>query len=131
MELIVLETADEIGQVGADVVLDALGTSTGPVLGLATGSSPVVVYEALSARDHTSDLRLSAVDAFALDEYVGLAADHPQNYATYLREQVVIPHRRAVVVLNEAAASRLQLTDYYRYVYANKPAWQQHGRSAT
>ncbi|HEY4224731.1 MAG TPA: glucosamine-6-phosphate deaminase [Pseudolysinimonas sp.] len=30
-------------------------------------------------------------------------------------------HRRATVILDEAAASKLQLADYYRYTYANKP----------
>jgi glucosamine-6-phosphate deaminase len=33
-------------------------------------------------------------------------------------------HPRATVILDEAAASRLELADYYRYTYANKPAWQ-------
>ena len=33
-------------------------------------------------------------------------------------------HPRATVILDEAAASGLQLADYYRYTYANKPAWQ-------
>jgi glucosamine-6-phosphate deaminase len=33
-------------------------------------------------------------------------------------------HPRAVVVLDEAAASALTLTDYYRHTFANKPAWQ-------
>jgi glucosamine-6-phosphate deaminase len=33
-------------------------------------------------------------------------------------------HPDAVVLLDEAAASRLTLTDYYRFVVDNKPAWQ-------
>ena len=33
-------------------------------------------------------------------------------------------HRRAVVILDEAAASKLQLTEYYRFTYDHKPAWQ-------
>jgi glucosamine-6-phosphate deaminase len=33
-------------------------------------------------------------------------------------------HRHATVVVDEAAASELQLADYYRYTYANKPEWQ-------
>ncbi|GAA2753627.1 glucosamine-6-phosphate deaminase [Amnibacterium kyonggiense] len=33
-------------------------------------------------------------------------------------------HRTAVVLLDEAAASKLTLADYYRFTYANKPAWQ-------
>lgn len=33
-------------------------------------------------------------------------------------------HRHATVVVDEAAASELQLADYYRHTYANKPEWQ-------
>jgi glucosamine-6-phosphate deaminase len=33
-------------------------------------------------------------------------------------------HPHATVVVDEAAASRLRLADYYRYVYAGKPDWQ-------
>ena len=33
-------------------------------------------------------------------------------------------HEHAMVVVDEAAASKLELADYYAYTYANKPAWQ-------
>ena len=33
-------------------------------------------------------------------------------------------HRRATVVIDEAAAGQLTLADYYRDTYANKPPWQ-------
>ena len=33
-------------------------------------------------------------------------------------------HAHVTVVVDEAAASELQLADYYRYAYENKPAWQ-------
>jgi glucosamine-6-phosphate deaminase len=33
-------------------------------------------------------------------------------------------HPDATVIVDEDAASRLTLTDYYRYTYANKPSWQ-------
>jgi glucosamine-6-phosphate deaminase len=33
-------------------------------------------------------------------------------------------HRRAAVLVDEAAASRLRLADYYRWTYEHKPAWQ-------
>jgi glucosamine-6-phosphate deaminase len=33
-------------------------------------------------------------------------------------------HRDANVIVDEAAASRLTLADYYRYTFANRPAWQ-------
>lgn len=34
-------------------------------------------------------------------------------------------HRRATVVVDEAAAADLRLGDYYRWTYSHKPAWQQ------
>ena len=33
-------------------------------------------------------------------------------------------HEHATVIIDEAAASKLRLADYYRYTYDNKPAWQ-------
>lgn len=33
-------------------------------------------------------------------------------------------HPRASVLIDEAAAARLRLADYYRWTYAHKPAWQ-------
>jgi len=33
-------------------------------------------------------------------------------------------HPHATVVVDEAAAARLELADYYRYTYAHLPAWQ-------
>ena len=33
-------------------------------------------------------------------------------------------HEHATVVVDEEAAAGLQLADYYRYTFANKPAWQ-------
>lgn len=35
-------------------------------------------------------------------------------------------HRRATVVIDEAAAAGLQLTDYYRHTYDHKPLWQRY-----
>ncbi|RKR75427.1 glucosamine-6-phosphate deaminase [Frondihabitans australicus] len=33
-------------------------------------------------------------------------------------------HRHATIIVDEAAASKLTLTEYYKYTYANKPAFQ-------
>jgi glucosamine-6-phosphate deaminase len=33
-------------------------------------------------------------------------------------------HQHATIVIDEAAAAQLTLTDYYKYTYANKPEWQ-------
>ena len=33
-------------------------------------------------------------------------------------------HQHATVIVDDAAAGQLTLSDYYRHTYANKPAWQ-------
>ncbi|KPI02708.1 Glucosamine-6-phosphate deaminase [Actinobacteria bacterium OK074] len=33
-------------------------------------------------------------------------------------------HPHATVIVDESAASKLKLADYFRYTYSNKPAWQ-------
>ena len=38
-------------------------------------------------------------------------------------------HPRCVVVLDEAAASRLKQTDYYRWIFENEPEWEQFRNS--
>ncbi len=35
-------------------------------------------------------------------------------------------HPEAVVIVDEAAAAKLERGDYYRWVYDNKPSWQKH-----
>jgi len=44
--------------------------------------------------------------------------------AAILPASAIQLHPHATVVVDEAAASRLRLADYYRYTFENKPAWQ-------
>jgi len=59
------------------------------VLGLATGSTPLPVYRAL--HDELAGIDVSRVRGFALDEYVGLPADHPESYRSVIAREVVEP----------------------------------------
>jgi glucosamine-6-phosphate deaminase len=34
-------------------------------------------------------------------------------------------HRRCTVIVDESAATKLQGSDYYRWVFANEPEWQE------
>ncbi len=55
------------------------------VLGLATGGSPVGTYAKLVELYRQGTLDFSKARTVNLDEYVGLAPDHPQSYAYYMR----------------------------------------------
>ena len=54
------------------------------VLGLATGSSPLAIYDELVARYEAGRLSFGRARGFTLDEYVGLPADHPERYRTVI-----------------------------------------------
>jgi glucosamine-6-phosphate deaminase len=54
------------------------------VLGLATGSSPLGVYQLLAERHRAGEVSFSAASGFLLDEYVGLPAEHPQRYRSVI-----------------------------------------------
>lgn len=82
MEVIILRDAHEVGQVGADVIAQHVRANPATVLGLATGSSPLSVYQEVAQRVQTGQLSLSGCRAFMLDEYVGLPTGHPESYAS-------------------------------------------------
>jgi len=65
------------------------------VLGLPTGSSPIGTYEALVRLYKEGKVSFKNVVTFNMDEYVGLAEDHPQSYHYfmhyYLFDHIDIP----------------------------------------
>ena len=56
------------------------------VLGLATGSTPLGVYEELIRRHQGGDVDFSRVITFNLDEYYPMSPDSPHSYHRYMWE---------------------------------------------
>jgi glucosamine-6-phosphate deaminase len=69
-----------MGGVAADAVDALLDRKPDAVLGLATGSSPLAIYDELAARCAAGQISFRQARGFTLDEYVGLPADHPERY---------------------------------------------------
>jgi len=86
-EVVIVDSADAAGEVAADLIQKLVIAKPDAVLGLATGSTPLSTWKALAARRHD----LSRVRGFALDEYVGLPAGHPESYASVIAREVVEP----------------------------------------
>jgi glucosamine-6-phosphate deaminase len=80
MEVIILAGPPEIGTVAADAISALLHRKPDAVLGLATGSSPLAIYDELVTRCAAGQISFSRVRGFTLDEYVGLPAEHPERY---------------------------------------------------
>ncbi|TNJ26830.1 Glucosamine-6-phosphate deaminase [Giardia muris] len=58
------------------------------VLGLATGSTPIPVYNELARMHREEGLDFSQVSTFNLDEYLGLPATHDQSYRYFMQEHL-------------------------------------------
>jgi glucosamine-6-phosphate deaminase len=85
-EIVILDRT-AAGELAADVILALVARKPDAVLGLATGSTPLAVYQALAARGAD----LTDVRGFALDEYVGLPPGHPESYRAVITREVVEP----------------------------------------
>ena len=88
LQLIVGETADLVGRVADEIefgIRERSPEGRGFVLGLATGSTPIPLYEELVRRHREEGLSFQNVITFNLDEYENLAPDHPKSYHSYMQ----------------------------------------------
>ncbi|WP_028280757.1 glucosamine-6-phosphate deaminase [Arthrobacter sp. H5] len=87
MEVVILADHQAIGAVAADAVESLITRKPTAVLGLATGSSPLPVYDELARRHAHDGLQFAQAHGFALDEYVGLPPGHPESYREVIRRE--------------------------------------------
>ncbi len=88
-EVVIVESKEAAGELVAAEIATLIEGRPDAVLGLATGSTPLPVYEALRARLNGVDV--SQVRGFALDEYVGLDPAHIESYRSVITREVVEP----------------------------------------
>jgi glucosamine-6-phosphate deaminase len=90
-EVIMVESEEAAGELVAQHIAGRIAAKPDFVWGLATGSTPMTTYQALARIIRERGLDVSQVRGFALDEYVGLAPEHPESYASVIRRAVVEP----------------------------------------
>lgn len=87
MEVVLATAAQQLAVIAADEVEQLLLSSSKPVLGLATGSSPLPIYNELIKRHRSEGLSFRHATAFLLDEYVGLQPGCPQSYRSVIEQE--------------------------------------------
>lgn len=87
MKIRIFDTPHDAGIYVAALAERVIMNREQPVLGLATGTTPVAFYEAL-VRLHQCGLNLSHSVTINLDEYIGLAKSHPQSYHYFMQEHL-------------------------------------------
>ena len=84
MEIIIQSVSEDATAIAARLIARLLQEKPNAVLGLATGSTPMLLYRQLIALK----LDWSKVTTFNLDEYIGLSPQHPQSYHSFMWENL-------------------------------------------
>jgi len=88
MEVIIQHSKEGAAEIGARAIAQLVRAKPEAVLGLATGSTPLLLYKELIRLHREEGLDFSRVTTFNLDEYVGVGQGHPASYHFYMQENL-------------------------------------------
>lgn len=89
MKLVIQQNYKDLSKWAADHIAERINgfnpTKEKPfVLGLPTGSSPLGTYQELIKLNKEGKVSFANVVTFNMDEYVGIAEDHPESYHSFM-----------------------------------------------
>jgi len=88
MEIVICKTKEEASRLAADMINAAVKKNPKTVLGLATGSTPVLMYNEMAKAVKAKKVSYKQVKSWNLDEYEGLAPTHNQSYRYFMNENL-------------------------------------------
>ena len=88
MKIILSKTHEESSKKASVQILRQVIEKNNAVLGFATGSSPVVIYENLIKFYKENIVSFKDVTAFNLDEYIGIEKSHQNSYYYFMRDNL-------------------------------------------
>ena len=88
MEIIIKNDYSDMSTEAARIIGDQIKRKPNTVLGLATGSTPLGLYNELIKLNNSGDIDFSNVITYNLDEYIGLTQKHPQSYKYFMYDKL-------------------------------------------
>ena len=88
MNIRIFKTRDELYKEAANFFIDAVKENPNIVLGLATGSTPIGLYENLVEDFKANKTDYSKVTTYNLDEYVDLPKEHYESYYSFMHRNL-------------------------------------------
>ena len=88
MEIVICKTKEEASKLAADMITAQVKKNPKTVLGLATGSTPVLMYNEMAKAVKAKKVSYREVKSWNLDEYYGLAPTHDQSYRYFMNENL-------------------------------------------
>jgi len=125
MKLIIRDTAEDVTEWAAKYVIKRINAfNPGPgkmfVLGLPTGGTPLGMYKKLVQAHKAGKVSFKHVITFNMDEYVGIAEDHPESYHRYMFDNffkhIDIDPKNAHVLNGNAEDLVAECQDYERRI---------------
>ncbi|MDR0309017.1 MAG: glucosamine-6-phosphate deaminase [Coriobacteriales bacterium] len=88
MKVVTVKDYDEMSAKAFEVIKEIVTAKPDCVLGLATGSTPIGLYQNM-VRDHEENgTSYSNARTVNLDEYLGLPKDHPESYYSFMHRNL-------------------------------------------
>ncbi len=88
MKIIVVENYEELSDKAAELFIEVLDAKKDAVIGLATGSTPIGLYNRLAAACEAGRVDFSEVTSVNLDEYYPIAPDNDQSYRYFMNKNL-------------------------------------------
>lgn len=88
MKIIIVENYDEMSDQGAELIAQVIQNAPRATLGLATGSTPIGLYQRLIKKNERGEISFKDVKTVNLDEYVGLNGENEQSYRYFMNVQL-------------------------------------------
>ena len=109
---VIVGNEKEISQMIADEFIKVVKNKPNAVLGLATGTSPLLVYADMAKAYKDGEVSFKDCKSFNLDEYVGLEGTHDQSYRYFMTENLF----KHIDIKKENTHVLLGVGDYKAYM---------------
>ncbi len=121
IQIVKVKNYEQMSQKAFEIIKKTVIDKPDAVLGLATGSTPVGLYQ-LMIKDHEENgTSYKDVTTFNLDEYVGLPVDHPESYYSFMHRNLFdhIDIKEENVHIPSSQGDLKQCCDDYNEALAN------------
>lgn len=88
MQIIIVDDKKQVAQSAFQIIKETMQAHPDPVLGLATGSTTIDLYQRMIQAYRENELSYKNVRTYNLDEYVGLEPTHDQSYAYFMKDRL-------------------------------------------
>ena len=88
MKILVFEKEEHLDAYVGEYICHFIRNHSQPVIGFATGSTPLGVYRYFIDNYQAQKVSFRQVKAFNLDEYVGLTPSHPRSFASAMKNEL-------------------------------------------